>query len=53
MVGLFSRVDAQVALQCLQVAESGPADLTWVWFLSGVDQHVSAKVSDLKKTKTK
>lgn len=48
MVGLLSRVDAQVALQRLQVTEACSTDLTWVRLLAGVDQHVSAEMSNLK-----
>lgn len=49
MVGFLSRVDAQVAFQCLQVTEACSTDLTWVWLLTGVDQHMGTKMSDLKQ----
>lgn len=48
MIGFLSRVDAQVALQCLQVTEASPADFTGIRLLAGVDQHVSAEMSNLK-----
>lgn len=48
MVGLFSCVYAQVTLQRLQVTEACPTDLTGVWLLARVDQHVGAEMSDLK-----
>lgn len=50
MVGLFSRVYAQVALQRLQVTEACSTDLTRIWLLTRVDQHVSAEMSNLYKT---
>lgn len=37
MVGLFSSVDAQVALQRLQVPEARSTDLAWIWLLARVD----------------
>lgn len=37
MVGLFSCVDTQVALQRLQVPEARSTDLTWIWLLTRVD----------------
>lgn len=49
MVGLFSRVYAQVALQRLQVTEACSTDLTRIWLLTRVDQHVSAEMSNLKR----
>lgn len=48
MVGLLSRVDAQVALQSLQVTEARSTDLARVWLLPGVDQYVGTKMSDLR-----
>lgn len=50
MVGLFSRVYAQVALQSLQVTEARSTDLTRVWLLTRVDQHVGTQMSNLYKT---
>lgn len=50
MVGLFSRVDAQVALQRLQVPETSSTDLTRIWLLPRVDQHVGTEMSNLKHT---
>ena len=47
MVGFFARVDAHVALECLEVAEVGATDHTGVRLLPGVDQHVSAEVGHL------
>ena len=47
MVRLFSRVDPQVALQRLQVAEARSADLARIWLLASVDQHVGAEMSNL------
>lgn len=49
-VRLLSSVDAQVALQCLQVAETCPAGVTWVRLFPGVDQNMSTQVSDLQHT---
>lgn len=51
MVGLFSRVDTEVALQRLQVAEARPTDLTRIRLLACVDQHMSAQMSDLGNKK--
>lgn len=48
MVGLFSCVYAQVALQRLQVTEAGSTDLTWIWLLTRMDQHMSAEMSNLE-----
>lgn len=48
MVGLFSRVDTKVALQRLQVTEACSTDLTWIWLLTRVDQHVGTEMSNLK-----
>lgn len=53
MIGLLSRVDAQVALQRLQVTEACSADLTRVWLLTGVDQHMSTEMSNLEHGKNK
>lgn len=54
MVGLFSRVDTKVALQRLQVTEACSTDLTWIWLLTRVDQHVGTEMSNLKgEQKTK
>lgn len=50
MVGLFSRVNAQVTLQRLQVTEASPTDLTGIRFLPRVNQHMGAKMSNLYKT---
>lgn len=52
MIRLLSRVDAHVALKRLKVAEVRSADLTGVWFLSRVDQHVGAEVGDLVRQET-
>lgn len=49
MVGLFSRVDAQVALQRLQVTEACSTDLAWIWLLARVDQHMGTEMSNLKR----
>lgn len=49
MVGLFSCVYTQVALQCLQVTEACSTDLTWIWLLTSVDQHVGTQMSNLKR----
>lgn len=49
MIGLFSCVYSQVAFQCLQMAETSATDLAWIWLLSGMNQNVSPKVSDLCK----
>lgn len=51
MIGLFSCVNAQVALQRLQVAEAGSTDLTGIWLLPRVDQHMGTEMSNLKQTK--
>lgn len=51
MVGLFSRVDAQVALQRLKVAKASPTDFTRVRLLTRVDEHVSAEMSNLQHTR--
>lgn len=51
MVGLLPCVDAQVALQRLQVAKASPADLTGIWLLARVDEHVSAEMSNLQHTR--
>lgn len=37
MVGLFSSVDTEVALQCLQVPEARSTDFAWIWLLTRVD----------------
>lgn len=47
MIGLLSSMNAHVALERLQVAEVGAADLTGVWLLSSVDEHVGAQVGHL------
>lgn len=49
MIGLFSRVYSQVTFQCLQMAETSATDLAWIWLLSGMNQNVSPKVSNLCK----
>ncbi len=49
MVGLFSRVYTQVALQRLQVPEACSTDLAWIWLLARVDQHVGTEMSNLKQ----
>lgn len=49
-VRLLSGVDAQVALQRLQVSETCSTGVTWVRLFSGVDQNMSAQVSDLDKS---
>lgn len=48
MIGLFSCVYTQVALQRLQVTEACSTDLTWVWLLTRVDQHMGTEMSNLK-----
>lgn len=48
MVGLFSCVYTQVALQRLQVTEACATDLTGIWLLTRVDQHMGAEMSNLK-----
>lgn len=53
MVGLFSCVNAQVALEGLQVTEACPTDFTGVWLLSRVDQHMGAQMCHLRDNKTK
>lgn len=53
MVGLFSRVYAQVTFKRLQVTEACPANLAGVWLLARVDQHMGAEMSDLKKPSKK
>lgn len=47
MVGLLPGVYAQVALQRLQVTEPRSTDLTGIWLLARVDQHMGTKVSNL------
>jgi len=47
MVGLLPRVNAQVALQRLQVTEARSTDLARIWLLTRVDQHVGAQMSHL------
>ena len=47
MVGFFARVDAHVALECLEVAEVCATDHAGVRLLPGVDQHVSAEMGHL------
>lgn len=47
-VRFLSGVDAQVALQGLQVAEAGAAGVAGVGLLAGVDQDVGSQVSHLK-----
>lgn len=53
MVGLLPGVYAQVALQRLQVTEPRSTDLTGIWLLARVDQHMGTKVSNLKHWKKK
>lgn len=50
VVGLFSGVYAQVALQRLQVTEARSTDLARVRLLARVDQNMSAQMSNLYKT---
>ncbi len=52
MIGLFSCVDAQVALQRLQVTEACSTDLTRIWLLTRVDQHMGTQMSNLKHEQT-
>lgn len=49
MIGLFSRVYSQVTFQRLQMAETSATDFARIWLLSGMNQNVSPKVSDLCK----
>lgn len=56
MVRLLSGVDAQVALERLQVSEACSTDLTRIRLLTRVDQHVGSEMSDLtgrREQKTK
>lgn len=53
MIGLFSCVDAQVALEGLQVSEARPTDFTGVWLLSRVDQNMGAQMCHLKDNNNK
>lgn len=48
MIRLFSRMNAHVALERLEVAEVCATDLTRVRLLSRVDQHMGAKMSHLE-----
>lgn len=50
MIGLFSCVNAQVTLQRLQVTEARSADLTRVWLLPGVDQHMGPEMGNLHES---
>lgn len=52
-VGLLSCVNAQVALQGLQVAETCAAGVAGVRLLSGVDQNMGPQVSNLTPGKTR
>lgn len=47
-VRLLSSVDAQVALQRLQVAETSSTGVTWVRLFPGVDQNMGTQVSYLQ-----
>lgn len=49
-VRLLSGVNAQVALQGLQVAEAGATGVTGVRFLPCVDQDVGSQMGDLHQT---
>ncbi len=51
-VRFLSSVDAQVALQGLQVAEAGAAGVTRVRFLPRVDQNVGPQMGDLTPEQT-
>lgn len=51
-VRFLSGVNAQVALQGLQVAEAGSAGVAGVWLLSGVDQNMGPQVSNLTPGQT-
>lgn len=51
-VGLLSGVNAQVALQGLQVAEAGSAGVAGIRLLSSVDQNMGPQVSNLTKGQT-
>lgn len=48
MIRFLSRVDSQVALQSLQVPETGATDFTGIGLLSSVDKHVGTEVGHLK-----
>ena len=47
MVRFLSCVDSQVALQSLQVPESGATDFTGIGFLASVDEHMGTEVGHL------
>ena len=51
MVGLFPRVYTKVALQRLQVTEACSTDLTGIWLLTRVDQHMGTEMSYLIQKK--
>lgn len=53
MVGLFSCVYTQMALQRLQVAKARSANLTRIWLLTRVDQHMGTEMSYLQPKRKK
>lgn len=50
-VGLFSSVDAQVALQRLQMAEACTAGVAWVGLFPRVNQNMSPEVGNLNQNR--
>lgn len=52
-IGFLSGVDAQMALQRLQVAEAGAAGVTGVGLLACMDQDVGPEVGNLKTGQSK
>lgn len=52
-VRFLSSVDAQVALERLQVAEAGSTGVTGVGFLTSVDQDVGPEVGNLRPGQSK
>lgn len=52
MVGLLSSVNAEVALERLEVTETCSADFAGVWFLPCMDQNMGSQVSDLHKSRS-
>lgn len=49
MIGFLSCVDSKVTFEGLQVPEACAADLTGVWLLPGVNEHVSTEVGHLQR----
>lgn len=53
MIGFLSSMDAHVAFEGLKMAEVRSTDLTRVWLLSCMNQHVGTKMRHLEDKQQK